>query len=241
MDISNLVRNKRAVLSTLSMLPDRSVIATKKLSITIPKRFERSNLCEVTEKVVCVGAVGIVVDNYYAPQCVLARLTYTSGDIEETVINGEKYYLLNFLPGETVIERMRVATESLIGYQFYMEFKKYGRLPWYLEYEDVNSALDEAKYYTGKSTSNSAQALRVIDSLTCRDPDNPDLSFRYGKSIDDLNKRPVVIGVNNPGQLLTGAFARMGGGYTDENTTAALLENNVDTTDIEKVLKGEVV
>lgn len=238
MDVSNLVKDEGRAFSALTELPDGSVIANRPLKICFPKRFEENNFASVTDDVSCVGMVGIIVDNYYASISVLLRFIFKPGEIEEVVIDGSRFVVMGFEAGETVITRLRVATETMLGYYYYMEFCKYGNIPWYMDYEIVLAVLDEANYFTGKSTSDANQAMRVMFSLTCREPNNPDVAFRYSPALLIPNSVPLVIGVNNPGQLLTGVFSRYSGGHIAENTTAALLENDSAISEIEKIYKG---
>lgn len=238
MDVSNLIRDPGRVFAALTRLPDGSVIANRPLKMCFPKRFEENNFATITDEVVAVGMMGIIVDNHYASLAVLLRYTFLPGEIEEVIMAGERYIMMSFEAGETVIERLKVATETMLGYYYYMEFGKFANIPWYLDFEIVNAVLDEAKVCTGKAISEANQAMRVMYSLTCREPNNPEVAFRYSPAINIPNAVPLVIGVNNPGQLLTGVFARYSGGYITENTTAALLEDDTPMSDVEKIFKG---
>lgn len=240
MDISNLKYDPGQISSALVKMPDKSVVTKKSIKIVFPKRFEDTNFASIGEEVSCVGMFGVIVeDKYYAPIGVLMRFVFEARDIDETVIEGDRYYVLSFEPSETVVKRLVSAVESMLGYYYYMEFSKYANIPWYLTFEKVLAVLDEAKYYTGKETAQTNQALRVLYTLTCRDPYDQDIPFRYSKHLEDLSVKPKIIGINNPGQLLTDVFSRFSGGYMNENITAALMDDKVrDATDVEKILKG---
>lgn len=238
MDVSHLKKDLVRALSALTTLADGSVIANKPLKICFPKRFEENGFAVVGEDVSCVAMVGLIVDDCYASIAALTRFNFEPVDIEETVINGDRYVVMGFEAGEKVIDRLQAAVENMMGYQYYMEFCKYCNIPWYLDFEVILSVLDEAGFYTGKAISEANQTLRVLYSMTCREPGNTDVAFRYSPLLSNLNVQPEVIGVNNPGQLLTGVFSRFSGGYIGENTSAALLEGDTQISEIEKVYKG---
>lgn len=238
MDISKLTFNKNVIISSFRILPNGSAVATRPMVVCFPKRFEEAGYAEIYDKITCIGMVGIIVGNQYACLGVLASFTFLSADVSETLINGIPHYLLGFEEGETVIENMTVPVNPLTSYDFYIEFIKYARIPWYSTYEKVLAVMDEGKPVTGRSNGNSAQVLRVPLSLTCRDPDNPEIPFRYGKNLENPNKEPLIIGINNPGQLLTGTFARFSGGYLSDNTIAGIEETPSEMTALEEVLKG---
>lgn len=238
MDINNLERNIGKVKSSLRVLPNGSVEALQELEVHIPKRFEQSKLAEIYESVDSICMIGIVVGNYYCSLTALTSITLEPSNISERVINNEKYYILHFYPGDTVIRRLTTPQESTLQYNYYLEFTKYARIPWYLNFEIICSVFDESRYYNGKAMGNSNQAFRVIYSLTCRDPNDLDIPFRYSKALDDKNKMPKIIGINNPGQLLSGVFARLTGGYLSDNIIAGAMEENSKVTTLEEVLKG---
>lgn len=238
MDITQFKHNKGAALSALRVLPDHSVMAVKPVTMCFPKRFEESGLAEVYDEVSCIGLVGVMSGGYYACFGGLAKFIFQPGDVSETVINGTPYVVMEFEPGETVIQSLLVPIDPLITYDFFLEFIKFARIPWYIDYEKILEIIDESGSVTGSSSGSSPQVIRVILSLTCRDPNNPDLEFRYSPLLKDPNAKPLVIGMNNPGQLLTGTFARFSGGYLSDNTIAALQEGPTEITVLEEILKG---
>lgn len=242
MDISNLIYDSGRIKSSLTQLEDGSVVATKPLKVIFPKRFEENNFALIEEDVTCVGMVGVIVNNkYYAPIATLMRLIFTPGEIEETLIEGERYVVMSFEQSETVIKRLVCAQENMLGYYYYMEFIKFANIPWYLTYEQILAVMDEAKYFTGKSTADTNQTLRILYGLTARDPSNGDIPFRYSSNLENKDVNPKIIGINNPGQLLTDTFSRFSGGYLNENITSALLDDNViEATEVEKIVKGIV-
>lgn len=237
MDITRL-KFDRGCHKALEELEDGSVVAVKDLSIIIPKRFEDSRLAEVTDIVSTIYMLGLVVGDKYCFLGALASVVLFPGEIQEITINGDRFYQLDFLAGETVIENLTVPQDSNLSYYYYLEFIKYNRIPWYATFTQILSVFDEAKYYTGKSFGNSAQAVRVLYSLSARYEKNPNIPFRYSPDIDDPTKQPLIIGLNNPGQLLSSTFARMTSGYMNDNITAGLTNPDEKTTVLEEVYRG---
>lgn len=240
MDVSKLKYDEGRIFSALKELPNDSVIATEPLDIYIPKRFENSKLATVGTHVESILMIGVVVKDRYAFIGALTTFTCTPGDINEITINNERYYVFHFEAGETVIDRKRQAQESLMGYTYYIEFIKYARIPWYATYEQIAQLLDEAKYFTGKSTGNSNSAIRVLFSLTARAPENLEIPFRYSPSLNNVSIEPKVVGVNNPGLLLSGTFSRLFSGYLNESIVAGSLEENTKISSLERIMKGSI-
>lgn len=240
MDIAHLEHDKGYILNSIRTLSDNSVIATRKVDVFFPKRFEDHNLAEIYDTIRCIGLVGIVAGNKYACLGVLTRFAFSAGDVSETNINGDTYVVMHFEPGETIIESLLVPADPLITYDYFLEFIKFARIPWYIDFEKLLDVIDESRVIAGSFSGSCAQVIRVLLSLTCRDPDNPDVEFRYGNNISNPNVKPLIIGMNNPGQLLTGTFARFSGGYLADNTIAGIQEGPTEITELEKILKGIV-
>lgn len=217
---------------------DHSVIAKVPLKIYFPKRFEEARLAEIHDKVSSIGMVGVVVGNKYACLGVLATLTFHPGDIGEEMVDGVPYVVLSFEAGETVIENLIVPKNALISSTFCEEFVKYARIPWYISYEKVLQVIDESPSFLNFTFASCPQVLRVIISLTARDPDDPDISYRYGKNLNNKDKPPKLIGMNNPGDLLSGVFARFSGGYINDNIIAGLQEEPDEMQQLEEIFKG---
>lgn len=238
MEIEKLKKDLGVVNAALKVMPDNSVVALKKLKIVLPKRFEQSNLADVSDTVYSILMLGIIVGDSYGFLGGLCRVVLKPGEIYEETFGTDRYYVLEFEPGDVVIESLVVPMDSNIGYYYYLEFTKYARVPWYFNYEDLLSVYDEAKFYTGKGMGTSNQAIRVLYALTCRDAVNLDIPFRYSPSLKDPKAKPKVIGINNPGQLLNSTFSRLSSGYMADNIVSGILNPDTKVTELEEVIRG---
>lgn len=238
MEIEKLKKDRGQINSALKVLPDGSVVALRKLTACFPKRFEQSNLAEISDTVTSILMIGIIVGDYYGFLGGMVKVNMHPGDIYEETIGNDRYFMLEFEPGDVVIESLTVPMDSNIGYYYYLEFTKYARIPWYLDVSDLLSVYDEAKFYTGKSMGTSNQAIRVFYALTQRDPKDLGIPFRYSSSLKDLNVKPRIIGINNPGQLLNSTFSRLASGYMTDNIISGILNPDTKVTHLEEVIRG---
>lgn len=237
-DPDKLKKDRERVSSALKVLPDGSVVALQKVTACFPKRFEKSNLAEISDSVTSILMVGIIYGDSYAFFGGMTRVVMKPGDIYEETIKNDRYYMLDFEPGDVVIEALTVPMDANIGYYYYLEFTKYARIPWYFDETDLLSVYDEAKFYTGKSMGACNQAIRVLYALTCRDPANLDIPFRYSPRLADLTYKPRIIGINNPGQLLNSTFSRLASGYMADNIISGILNPDTKVTNLEEVIRG---
>lgn len=238
MEIEKLKKDLGRVNTALRVMPDKSVVALKKLTVCFPKRFEQSNLAEISDTVTTILMLGIIVDGCYGFFGGMVKVNMHPGDVYEETIGNDRYFMLEFEPGDVVIESLTVPMDSNIGYYYYLEFTKYARIPWYINESDLLSVYDEAKFYTGKSMGTSNQAIRVFYSLTCRDPKNLDIPFRYSLQLKDPAVKPRIIGINNPGQLLNSTFSRLASGFMSDNIISGILNPDTKVTHLEEVIRG---
>lgn len=238
MDIGKLKKDLGKVRAALEVMTDGSIVAKRKLKVCFPKRFEQNNLAEISDTVYTILMLGIVVDDYYGFLGGLSKVVLKPGEVYEESIGSDRYYVLEFEPGDVVIESLTVPMDNNIGYYYYKEFTKYARFAWYFNEDDLLSVFDESKFYTGKSMGTSNQAVRVLYSLTCRDPKDLSIPFRYSESVKDPNVRPTVIGINNPGQLLNSTFSRLSSGYMSDNIVSGILNPDTKVTVLEEVIRG---
>lgn len=238
MEIEKLKKDLGRVRSALKIMPDKSVVALERLTVCFPKRFEQSNLAEIADNVTSILMLGIVVGNSYGFLGGMTKVVLKPGDIYEETINNDRYFMLEFEPGDVIIESLIIPMDSNIGYYYYLEFTKYARIPWYFNEEDLLSVYDEAKFYTGKGMGACNQAIRVLYSLVGRYADNMDIPFRYSPDLQDSTKKPRIIGINNPGQLLNSTFSRLASGYMSDNIISGILNPDTKVTSLEEVIRG---
>lgn len=238
MEIEKLKKDLGVINSSLKVLPDKSVVALKKLTICFPKRFEQSGLAEISDQVTSILMLGVIVGDKFGFLGGMVKVVLKPGDIYEETIGNDRYFMLDFEPGDVVIESLTVPMDSNIGYYYYLEFTKYARIPWYFDETGLLGVYDESKFYTGKSMGTSNQAIRVLYALTCRDPDNLDIPFRYSNELKDPSKKPRIIGINNPGQLLNSTFSRLASGYMSDNIISGILNPDTKVTHLEEVIRG---
>jgi hypothetical protein len=237
-DVSKMKHDVGRIHSALRTLPDGSVIAIEKIKGYIPKQFENSGLSEISDVVTTIMVVGLVIGDNYCSLSGLCRVSMKPGDIYEETVNGDRYYVMEFEPGDAVLVNATIPQDSNITYSYYLEFTKFARIPWYLTDSALLEIFDEAKYYTGKATGTSNQVYRVLYSLTQRDPKNLDIPFRYSPDFNNPGSKPKIIGINNPGQLLNATFNRLTSGYMSDNIIAGILNPDDKVTVLEEVMRG---
>lgn len=238
MDYPALTRNKERVFKALKTLEDHSVIALEPLEIHFPKRFIEKSLADIGDKVESIGVLGLVLpEGVFCSFYRVARVTMSPSNIREVNIEGVRYVVLEFEKGDTVFNNLEVVKDEHLNYPYYMEFGFFARLPWYIPPTMAPKLFDYSGLIAGKKVGATPQVFRVIYGLAFRDPDNPEIAYRYGEAIKK-GRPPLVVGLNNGSMLIDGTFNRLMGGYLADNIIAAILNPDTKVTESEKVMKG---
>jgi len=238
MDLVNLKHDADLIRKAYTVNPDNSVTANRDLELYIPKRFTENGMAVVGEKVQTVAVIGVVIPGVaYAPIVALADFTLLPLTIREVSIKGEQYILMEFMKGDTLIESLAVLQDPNKPNQYYLEFKHYARIPWYLKKEELSGMFDNAQYESGAPVGSTPQVTRVYDGFMFRDPDELTRPYRNSKAMLE-GREPAIVGLNNSALLVDGTFSKLTGGWLQDNTLAAIVNPDQKVTDMEKVIKG---
>jgi hypothetical protein len=238
MNVDNLKRDPARVNALYTVQPDGSVVANRDFEIHLPKRFVENGMAEVGEVVTTAAVLGVVVPGeFYGLLSAMVDITLMPLSVNETVIKGVAYLVLEFSKGDTVIENLTVIQDSNKPYAYMLEFYYYAKIPWYMNKNDVTSLFDKARQQSGSDVGSSPQVIRVYTAMMFRDPDNLDKPYRYSKAMLE-GREPVIVGLNNGPMLIEGTFAKASGGYLADNTLAAIINPDEKVTDLEKIIRG---
>lgn len=225
---------KRAI----TVLPDKSVIANRRLDVYVPKRFADNGMATVSDKVHTAAVLGLVIPGEsYAPLIALMDITLVPLNIREASIAGVPYLILEFEKGDTVFESLEVIQDPNKPYAFMLEFYYYAKIPWYVNHLDVLGLFDNAKAECGAEVGSSLQVVRVLTSIMFRDPDDPFKAYRYSEAAKE-GRPPLIMGLNNGSVLIDGTFAKITSGYLQDNTLAAIVNPDDKVTDYEMIMRG---
>lgn len=241
MDYLTLPRKPEMLDKTLAVQEDGSVIALVDLEVHLLQRWEDSWFTTVGESVYSYLVVGVVAKGYFFSLTALLAVNFLPRDMEvKTIVTGikkENYNVMLFKAGDTVIENINVMRDNNAAYKYYTEFKKYARVPWYIDSNVLSGMFDNAEEECGGRVGLSPQTVRVYDAYQYRDPDDYSKPYRYSKAIKE-GRPPVIVGLNNVSMLVEGTMAKSMGGYLNQSIIAAIVNPTDRVTVTEKVIKG---
>lgn len=239
MNIDQLQRNPEKVQAAMKEV-DNQLIAVQDCSIYVPEHYIGSFLGSIEEDVRIVGIFGIVVgDQYYASSrcCSIVSLDPSTINIKE--IEGENYMEFSFQKGDTIIKNLNIIRLNSLAFKIFDEIVAKGKVPWYLNYQDICQLFDTTKEYADVNLGIDNAILEMIGSSMARSPDDKTVFYRHlVKSKKDQEEiKPSFVGLRSVAYGATNTTAKLMGAYFKEGLTSALITKSNRTETIEEILR----
>jgi hypothetical protein len=236
MDIENLERNADKVHAALKE-EGNQLIALKDCKVYVPEHYIGSFLGSMEGKPNVVGIFGIVVeDKYYAVSrcCAIVALDPSITNIIE--IDGMNYMEFLCQKGDVVIENLNVIKISTLAYRIFAEICEKGKVPWYLDYDDLTLLFDTALEHANFNIGSDAAIMEMINSSLGRDPSDKTKFYRHMNKKGAKSKASFV-GLNSIAYGATNTTAKLLGAYFQEGMTSSLITKSERTESIEEILR----
>lgn len=232
MDFSKLVRDDN-IADNFVQSGDRT-LTKKDCSFLIPFNYLAHRLAKTGEQVFTVAIFAIVVGDRYAPCVACANLEITPDEINQIKIQGEEYLEFSFVAGQVVIPTRKVLVDSDLAYEINKYFYTYGRVPWFLNYDDVAVCLKMHKEYSGLNISPNNIPFEIVTSKICRDSSNKFLYYRHSP----MKKSPVVVPFKSVLFNATNTTSKLLGSYLSDGFTSSLLSPSESVETVETLLRA---
>lgn len=237
----SLTRDAKRVTDTLEELPDGRLVTKRGCKIYIPSRFVEQDLAILGVNNYIVGIYAIVVDNlYYGVSTVNAMINIDPTSTNKVKLENDSYIEFVFDPGSTVFKSLNLVKIDVLTYKIYDEVFSKGRVPLYLDYNDLGGIFDTAKYHANANLGTSGEVTQLIASMITRDPDNKNKYYRtVVENLSDLREKPpAFIPLRSVAYAATNTTARLGGSYFDKGVVSALVNPSDRVERIESLLKA---
>jgi hypothetical protein len=239
MQSKEFTRSKARVDSALKKVGTK-LIAQEPLRIHIPERFSERGLAEIEDVSYILGFMAIITeDNYYASSTLTAMIRTEPDRIGKVVVDDVAYIELFYEKGSAVIASTDVVVNDNLPHRIYTEMLGKGRIPWYYGYEDIPKMFVDTKKYNGVTIGADFAIWEYVSAALCRDPADPSKYFRQRPEAkkDTESLTPLYIPLRNVSVGATNVTAKLGGSYTNDGITAALVNPSDRPEKIETLLR----
>lgn len=237
----SLTRDASRVTETLVELDDGRLVTKTGCKIYIPARFVEHDLAYLGVNNYIVGIYAIVVDDtYYGVSTVNAMINIDPTDTNKIKMEDQDYIEFVFAPGSTVFKSLDLVKVDVLTYKIYDEVFSKGRVPMYMDYNDLGGIFDTAKYHANANLGTTGEVTQLIASMISRDAKDKTKYYRtvINELSDVRNIPPAFIPLRSVAYAATNTTTRLGGSYFDKGVVSALVNPAERVERIESLLKA---
>jgi len=238
-DVSKLKRNAKLIKSKYRKVGDM-LIAKEKLYILFPSKFVDKDLSILDNVCKILGVIAIMDDNNnYAVSTIPGRIDIEPSEIETVDINNELYTMLVIEPGDPLFSDTRIIQNTDMVFNVFELLLLQGKVPFYLNYEDLLNVFTNMPRYTGTSVGKDSLVFEILIALSARNPNNLDQQFRM--FVKDrkmaMSITPAWVGLRNIYYSYNSTLSKIAGSYFKKGLVASIIKPEKDATVLENILR----
>ncbi len=237
--MSNLRRIPTAAKTYLFEDKGNRILTRKDCEIHMPVRFADRGLGQIGIDTFVYGCFPIVFDTGEYSVCNVTSLIEVDPYKTTTKIIDEiEYYVLHFKAGDVVIKTSNLVKRETIMFNVFEEFIFKGKVPWFMEYEDIGKLFDTADEYGGSTVGKNQVTIEMIASMICRNKKDRTkyirLSANSYKDIEDI----AIVPLQSVFYSANSTINKLAGSYFNQGVVSSLVNPSKDVTDIESILRA---
>ena len=240
LDIGSLKRNPEKIKKCFKIVGN-STVATSDIKIIFPKRFIDKGFCKLDKLTTLLAYYAILdtEDNYAITIAPVAQQLQPSSISMLNIGKSEKdvFICLNFYKDDVVIPNNDCVQDASYFFGILDEFFLKGKIPWYMNYEDVSNMILESERYAGSNIGSNPLGLEILATLVAKD--------KYGKAYKNSITSANYIFTHNPSytglgdvRSYTDTGSKLIGSRLKDGLTSALIEKETKTSDVSSVLRA---
>lgn len=239
--MSKYRRHAPAVLAQLTVNEAGQVLTKAKCKIQVPVRFSEIGLGQIGIETYTYGLFPLILESGdYAVCNVTALFELNPSKLAMVTIDEVEYHEFHFDAGTVVFKSTDLVKRETLIYNVFDEFIFKGKIPWYVEYDDVGKLFDTAKKHAGSNVGNNAEVIEFVASMISRNKDDRTKFLREtiksykDTTIDKIDYVPlasVFWSVNS-------TMNKLAGSYFNDGVTSALVNPSERAHKIEKILRA---
>lgn len=239
MDVTRLIRNRRAVADDLVELETGQVITKSGCAIHIPEFYAETPLAHIGVECNIIGIHGIIVGDNYAMRSACAMIRTTPTSVSKVKIGEESYFELKYDPGSPVYESLDLVKQATLIYHIQTVFMTKGKNPWYMSYLDRGRIYNTSGSHAGAPVGKNRETTALQVAIMARNPENIRQHYRMClTSLADLDKKPPqVVPMRNVSTSVTSSMAKLSGSYMRQGVVSALVRRTERTDSLESILR----
>ena len=233
-ELRQLKRNPDIFKTYFSASKD-NVITKENISVMFPSRYINKQVAALgnTVNVLAIYAILDDYNNYCVVNTPIIQ-TLAPAVIADTNIDGIDYKILYFNKNDIFLTTNTLIVRDSVIHPVVEEFFLQGKIPWFLNYNDLASMFIESKKYTGNGVGLDPLPFELLTSIVSR---NPDDKKEYYRTCSSKHSVPYYIGLNNPFYSFNNTGAKLIGNRFGTGLNTAIIEKERETALTTSILR----
>lgn len=239
--MAKYTRNAQAVLSQLVENKAGQVITKVPCKIQIPERFSERGLGQVGIDTFAYGLFPIILETGEYVLCnVCALVELNPFKTMLVTIDEVPYHEFYFDANQVVIKTTDLVKRDTLMYNVLDELIFKGKIPWYVEYEDLGKLLDTAKLHADSNVGQTQEVMEFITSMIARSKDDRSKYIRLAADkLSDVGIGKLeYIPLNSVFYAVNSTVNKLSGSYFSDGVISALVTKSDKAEKIESILRA---
>ena len=238
-----LVRDAAKVRANLQKLSNSTIVTSKPCKVILPCRFESSGLAEIGVETIVLGLFAIEYEDegsrYYGVINVNAMVKLGPARIDKVKIGGNDYYQFTYDAGSVVIANYNLFLQDVLVYEIYNELISAGKVPDYVDYEDLGSIFDSAVDYAGANVGRNEEITETLAAIISRIKSDRNKQFRTLAGDEQVMKtqKPAYIPLRSVIYSATNTLNKLAGSYMQVGVVSALVTPSEKVEKLDEILR----
>lgn len=212
---------------------DNAYYTSKALTIEFPEWYTTKGLYRNEDTHYLYGIFAIVVGDVYSVSLIPTIVTTLPVAVNEVERDGVMYIQLRYAAGSKVLESNKAIMQSFLAYDFFDGFFMQAKVPWFIEYKDLATLMDNTVSYGGTNLGESQINNELLCSFIARTPKDKRVFFRVNPTgkvsfVDLMDVRYSSLSTVN----------KIAGNYFNESLVSALIQKETTPTTLEQHVRN---
>jgi len=211
---------------------DNKLITKENVKIKFPKRYIDKGLAKIGSNIEIYGIFAIVKDDRYSVSNIPAMINTSPILINEKLINEVEYIVFEYGKDSPIVNDITVLKNNILTEALFQEFIINGKMPWFIEYEDVNVIFKNMVKYASSAIGENHISSELITSYMARSKNDIKL-FHRNEPKDDYIFAPL----DDVFYSANSTLAKLAGNYFSDAIISAIKQPEKSPTQLEKLLR----
>ena len=220
------------------------VIINSPATIHIPTRFSANavQLCQIGETVFSYALFPVILTETkeYSILNVTSIVEMIPSKVSKITIDTVEYHELIFDAGDVLIKTTDVVRRDSIIFNILDELIFNGKIPWYIDYEDLSKIFDTAETFAKSRVGQNLEVVELLASMVSRSKKDRNKYIReVGQSYDDFKASNIdYTPMESVLYSVKSVLNKVSGSYFTHGINSALINKSTKVDKIEQILRA---